>query len=183
MPATRDGTVKGCKSGVGDKLEMSYSSEFPPKGAELGHVLVVSDVAKSRDFYQEVLGASLVKEYGQNSCVLSLCGSWVLLVRVGDATDRHPHLTFTPPSDSSIVSHELTIRVPDCRAAYESLRSRGVDLLGPPVPGWQGETRCFLRDPDGHLIEISEHVGLPVPWAESKRGRKSQRSPPRPRSS
>jgi catechol 2,3-dioxygenase-like lactoylglutathione lyase family enzyme len=162
---------------------MSYSSEFPPKGAELGHVLVVSDIPTSRDFYRNVLGATLITEYGDNSCVLSVCGSWVLLIKVGDRAESPADLTFTPPSDASIISHELTLRVPDCRAAYESLVSRGVELLGPPVPGWGGETRCFLRDPDGHLIEISEHVGLPVPWPQSRRGRKGRRPPPPPRAS
>jgi catechol 2,3-dioxygenase-like lactoylglutathione lyase family enzyme len=49
----------------------------------------------------------------------------------------------------------MTIRVPDCRDAYEVLRSRGAEFLTPPVDhGW--EIRAFLRDPDGHLIEISE---------------------------
>jgi catechol 2,3-dioxygenase-like lactoylglutathione lyase family enzyme len=49
----------------------------------------------------------------------------------------------------------LTIRVPDCRAAYETLTARGADFLTPPVD-WGGEIRCFFRDPDGHLLEISE---------------------------
>lgn len=53
------------------------------------------------------------------------------------------------------MSHELTIRVPDCQAAYEILRARGARFLTPPVD-WGGEIRCFFRDPDGHLLEISQ---------------------------
>jgi len=55
------------------------------------------------------------------------------------------------------VSSELTFRVPDCRAAYETLSARGASFLAPPVD-WGGEIRAFFRDPDGHLLEISEAV-------------------------
>jgi catechol 2,3-dioxygenase-like lactoylglutathione lyase family enzyme len=49
----------------------------------------------------------------------------------------------------------MTLRVPDCQAAYEALRSRGASFLTPPHD-WSSEIRCFLRDPDGHLVEISQ---------------------------
>ena len=48
----------------------------------------------------------------------------------------------------------MTIRVPDCRKAYEILESRGATFLTPPHD-WD---RCFFRDPDGHLLEISQSV-------------------------
>ncbi len=47
------------------------------------------------------------------------------------------------------------LRVPDCHAAYEVLRSRGAAFLTPPMDRG-GEIRCFFRDSDGHLLEISE---------------------------
>ena len=49
----------------------------------------------------------------------------------------------------------MTIRVPDCAAAYETLVGRGATFLTPPVAS-EWEVRAFFRDPDGHLIEISE---------------------------
>jgi catechol 2,3-dioxygenase-like lactoylglutathione lyase family enzyme len=49
----------------------------------------------------------------------------------------------------------MTIRVPDCQKAYEILKSRGAEFLTPPV-NWGYEIRCFFRDPDGHLLEISQ---------------------------
>ncbi len=73
----------------------------------------------------------------------------------GEPTPDKPTVTFAPPPDPDTVSHQLTIRVPDCRAAYETLRSRGAEFLTPPVDRG-GEIRCFFRDPDGHLLEISE---------------------------
>jgi catechol 2,3-dioxygenase-like lactoylglutathione lyase family enzyme len=64
-------------------------------------------------------------------------------------------VTFAPPSEPNTVSHSFTIRVPDCRGAYETLRARGAEFLTEPVD-WGGEIRVFFRDPDGHLFELSE---------------------------
>jgi catechol 2,3-dioxygenase-like lactoylglutathione lyase family enzyme len=129
--------------------------EFPVDGVELTQLLVVSDMEVSRRFYQDVLGATVVREYGGTSCVLRFQGSWLLLVTGGGPTEDKPDVTFAVPSDPNLVSHQLTIRVPDCDAAYETLRSRGAEFLTPPVDRG-GEIRCFFRDPDGHLLEISQ---------------------------
>jgi len=131
--------------------------DFPTDGVEMTHLLVVSDMEKSRSFYQDVLGAKVLREYGGTSCVLNFQGSWILLVTAGGPTNDKPTVTFTPPSNPDTVSHEMTIRVPDCEAAYEILKSRGAVFLTPPV-NLGGEIRCFFRDPDGHLLEISRLV-------------------------
>jgi catechol 2,3-dioxygenase-like lactoylglutathione lyase family enzyme len=130
-------------------------SAFPTDGVELTHVLVVSDLPRSREFYRDILGATVYREYGGTSCVLKFQSSWLLLVTGGGPTRDKPTVTFAPPSDPNSVSHELTIRVPNCQATYEILRARGARFLTPPVD-WGGEIRCFFRDPDGHLLEISQ---------------------------
>jgi len=122
---------------------------------ELTHLLVVSDVKRSRDFYRSVLGADLYREYGGTSAVMRFLGTWLLLVSGGEPTADKPDVRFVAPTDAQNVSHEMTIRVPDCRAAYDVLRSRGAEFLTPPVE-YEWEVRCFFRDPDGHLLEISE---------------------------
>ena len=132
------------------------SNGFPAEGMELTHILVSNDTARSRDFHVNVLGAELYREYG-SSMVLRLLGNWFLVVEGGGPTEDKPGITFAPPPDPGRVSHSFTIRVPDCRAAYETLRGRGADFLTPPVD-WGGEIRCFFRDPDGHLFELSEAV-------------------------
>lgn len=131
------------------------SSDFPTEGVELTHLLVVSDLERSRAFYRDVLGATVWREYGGTSTVLDFRGNWILLVTAGEPTEDKPGVTFAPPADPNTVSHEMTIRVPDCRAAYEVLKSRGAEFLTPPYD-WGGEIRCFFRDPDGHLLEISQ---------------------------
>jgi catechol 2,3-dioxygenase-like lactoylglutathione lyase family enzyme len=131
------------------------NKEFPTSDMELTHILVVNNMKQSRHFYGEVLGATVVREYGGNSCVLKFQGSWLLLVTGGGPTRDKPTTTFAPPTTADTVSHAMTIRVPDCNAAYEILKSRGAEFLTPPVD-WDAEIRCFFRDPDGHLLEISQ---------------------------
>jgi len=131
---------------------------FPVEGMALTHILVVSDIERSKHFYADVLGADVYREYGGTSCVLSFLDSWLLLVTGGEPTKDKPAITFAAPRDPNDVSHAMTIRVPDCQAAYDLLKARGADFLTPPVD-WGGEIRCFFRDPDGHLFEISEARG------------------------
>jgi catechol 2,3-dioxygenase-like lactoylglutathione lyase family enzyme len=134
---------------------MPSMAEFPAEGMELTHLLVVSDLSRSVPFYRDVLGATVYREYGGTSCVLQFLGTWLLLVTGGEPTEDKPTVTFAPPADPDTASHEMIIGVPDCRAAYETLRSGGAQFLTPPVE-YDWEIRAFFRDPDGHLIEISE---------------------------
>ena len=130
-------------------------NEFPMDGMALTHILVVSDLPRAQNFYKNVLGAEIYREYGGTSCVLQFQGAWLLLVTGGGPTEDKPDVTFSPPADSNMVSHAMTIRVGDCSAAYEILRSRGAEFLTSPLDRG-AEVRCFFRDPDGHLLEISE---------------------------
>ena len=131
------------------------ATTFPSDDMELTHLLVVSDAERSKVFYRDVLGAEVYREYGGTSVVLRFLGTWLLLVTGGGPTEDKPGVTFAPPADPPVVSHEMTIRVPDCRAAYETLRSRGAEFLTPLVE-YDWEVRAFFRDPDGHLLEISQ---------------------------
>ena len=122
---------------------------------ELTHILVVSDLKRSVAWYRDILGATLTGEYGGTSAVFNYDGAWLLVVTPGGETADKPGTEFVPPPDPSKISHSMTIRVPDCRAAHEMLRARGARFLTEPhESAW--EVRCFFRDPDGHLFEISE---------------------------
>jgi catechol 2,3-dioxygenase-like lactoylglutathione lyase family enzyme len=128
---------------------------FPAEDMELTRLLVVSDIEGSRDWYMNVLGATLYREYGGSSCVLQVLGNWLLLVTGGGPTEDKPTVTFAPPDDPDRVSAELIFRVADCREAYETLTARGAEFMTPPVDRGY-EVRAFFRDPDGHLFEISQ---------------------------
>jgi catechol 2,3-dioxygenase-like lactoylglutathione lyase family enzyme len=133
----------------------TMSAEFPTEGMELTHILVVSNMERSKDFYENVLGAEVYREYGGSSCVLKFQGAWLLIVTEGGPTKDKPDTKFSVPSDIKSVSHSMTIRVKDCQESYEILKERGAEFITPPID-WGSEIRCFFRDPDGHLFEISQ---------------------------
>ena len=134
---------------------MTTQEEFPTAGMALTQILVVGDLARARQFYTEVLGATLYRESDGTSCVLTFLETWLLLVTGGGPTADKPTVAFASPRDPDHVSHAMTIRVPDCHAAYAVLTRRGAVFLTPPVE-WAGEIRAFFRDSDGHLFEISQ---------------------------
>lgn len=134
---------------------MEKTMTFPTAGVELKHLLVVSDYARSLAFYRNVLGATIVREISDTLCLLSFGGGEIMLAVGGGPTKDKPMVTFASPTDTDRVTSELVIRVPDCLATYEVLRSRGAEFLTPPVD-WGYEVRAFFRDPDGHLLEISQ---------------------------
>jgi catechol 2,3-dioxygenase-like lactoylglutathione lyase family enzyme len=128
---------------------------FPKPDTALTHILVVEDPARSRAWYTDVLGATLYREYA-GSVVLSFAGAWLLLVEGGGPTEDKPDVSLAPPTDPNLRDNLFTIRVDDCQATYDLLRARGAEFLTEPITHGS-ETRCFLRDPDGHLFEISEY--------------------------
>ncbi len=127
----------------------------PLGNSEVTTILVVADIAASKKFYIDVLGGELYREYGGTSAVIQLMGNWFLLSTPGGPTEDKPQIEFAVPSDPNNVSHSFTIRVQDCQEVYTFLKSKGVEFITPPYD-WGSEIRCFFRDPDGHLFEISE---------------------------
>ena len=131
----------------------SVPDDFPTEGVELSCFLVVSDYVRALAFYRDVLGATVVRELPGTLCVLNFRSSQILLsAPFGPTKDQ--------PADRTSVIGELTMRVPDCSAAYEVLRSRGAEFITPPVE-WGDEIRAFFHDPDGHLLEILETREVP----------------------
>src|SRR5260370_29715338 len=106
-------------------------------------------------FYRDVLGARVLRELAGTLCFLSFAGSQILLSAPFGSRSDQPVMSDPPPLDRTSVISELSIRVPDCLAAYEVLRSRGAEFLTPPFE-WGDETRAFFHDPDGHLLEIRQ---------------------------
>lgn len=129
--------------------------EFPaPKeGIVLTHFIVSDDVGRSCRFYTEVLGGELVME-GEPS-VVALANGWIIINVGGGPTDDKPTVTLETPSDLDRVTSFLNIRVADIEAIYAEWSARGAEFL--TVPKDRGrEIRCYLRDPDGHLIEVGQ---------------------------
>jgi catechol 2,3-dioxygenase-like lactoylglutathione lyase family enzyme len=125
----------------------------PKEGIALTHFIVVSDVARSRRFYSEVLGGEVVRE-GEPSMV-ALANSWIIINVGGGPTDDKPTVTLETPPDLNRTSSFLNIRVADINAVYAEWSARGAEFLAPPKEH-ATEFRCYIRDPDGHLIEVGE---------------------------
>jgi catechol 2,3-dioxygenase-like lactoylglutathione lyase family enzyme len=134
-------------------------AEFPaPKeGIVLTHFIVSKDVERSRRFYTHVLGGELVLE-GEPS-IVALANSWVIINVGGGPTDDKPTVTLEAPRDPNRVSSFLNIRVADIQALYADWSGRGAEFLTPPKDHGR-EIRCYLRDPDGHLIEVGQATGI-----------------------
>ncbi len=128
----------------------------PTEGIAITHFIVSRDVERSRRFYTEVLGGEAVLE-GELS-IVALANGWVTISVGGGPTDDKPGVTLVPPSDPEQASSFLNIRVADIAAVYELWRARGAVFLTPPIDHG-GEIRCYMRDPDGHLIEVGQLVG------------------------
>ena len=135
-------------------------AEFPaPKeGIAITHFIVSRDVERSRRFYTDVLGGETVLD-GELS-IVALANGWVSISTGGEPTDDKPTVTLTPPSDPHHVSSFLNVRVADISAVYQQWRARGAEFLTPPIDRGS-EIRCYLRDPDGHLIEVGQLVNRP----------------------
>ena len=129
--------------------------EFPaPKeGIVLTHFIVVNDVERSRRFYTEVLGGETVLE-GEPT-IVALANGWVTINVGGGPTEDKPTVTLEPPADLDRTSAFLNIRVADIETTYAEWSARGAEFLTPPQDRG-AEIRCFLRDPDGHLIEVGQ---------------------------
>ena len=130
-------------------------ADFPAltEGIVLTHFIVSSDVAKSRQFYSDVLGGETLMD-GEPT-IVALANSWIIINTGGGPTDDKPTVTLAAPTDPDRVSAFLNIRVADIAAVHADWSARGAQFLTPPIDRGP-EIRCYLRDPDGHLIEVGQ---------------------------
>ena len=128
--------------------------QFPPRdGFVVTHFLVVADQEQSRDYYRDVFGAEVLRE--RDPVILKLANSWMILNTGGGPTDDKPTVTLTTPPDPDTVSAFLNLRVADIALAHRECSARGARLLTDPIDHGY-EIRAYIRDPDGHLIEVGE---------------------------
>ncbi len=135
------------------------AGEFPaPKdGFVITQFLVVSDQDRAREFYRRVFGGEVVLE--RDPVIMQVANTWLILNEGGGPTDDKPDVTLTTPSDPTMASAFMNIRVADIAAAYRDWSARGAEFLTEPKDHGR-EVRCYIRDPDGHLIEVGQTTGL-----------------------
>jgi lactoylglutathione lyase len=127
------------------------------QGAELKFVvtntLIVRDIQRSVAFYRDVLGATVLRE-GEPT-FLRLGNIWLTINGGGGGTDDKPDVVAAPPRDPNVLSNFINLRVTDIRRYYELWSSRGAKFITEPKVH-ATEMRCYMRDPDGYLIEVGQ---------------------------
>ena len=129
----------------------------PDQSAELKLVvtntLIVADIQRSVAFYRDVLGATVLRE-GEPT-FLRLENIWLTINGGGGPTDDKPEVVASPPRDQNVLSIFLNLRVTDIKRYYDLWSSRGAKFITEPKVHAM-ELRCYMRDPDGYLIEVGQ---------------------------
>jgi catechol 2,3-dioxygenase-like lactoylglutathione lyase family enzyme len=127
---------------------------IPEDGFLVTHFLTVRDQARSRQFYAGILGGRVVAP--ESPCIIRLANSWIILNSGGGPTPDKPTVTLEPPQDPDRVSSFLNLRVADAEACYHDWKAKGAEFLTAPLDNHGWETRCYMRDPDGYIIEVGQ---------------------------
>ncbi|MBV9593336.1 MAG: VOC family protein, partial [Actinobacteria bacterium] len=77
----------------------------------------------------------------------------------GGPTPDKPDISLTPPGAGDPVSSFLNVRVADIAAFYADATTKGAQFLTEPLDR-KAEIRCYLRDPDGYLVEVGQATGM-----------------------
>jgi len=136
------------------------SYEMPPRdGISIAHFLTVADIERSARYYEKVFGARILSLGDGNAPgYLQLANIWMILNVGGGPTRDKPTVTLSVP-DPDHISSFMNFRVADIRACYQLWRSRGAEFITEPIPKY-GEMRCYIRDPDGYIIEVGQSTAL-----------------------
>ena len=134
------------------------SYEMPPReGVSIAHFLIVADIERSVRFYEKVFDGRVLSLGDAKGApgYLQIANTWLLVNVGGGPTPDKPTVTLRTPPDPDLFSSFMNIRVADIQACYDLWKSRGAEFITPPIEKY-GETRCYIRDPDGYIIEVGQ---------------------------
>jgi catechol 2,3-dioxygenase-like lactoylglutathione lyase family enzyme len=129
----------------------------PKEGFLITHVLIVADQDRSREFYRSLLGGQVLLE--RDPVIMKVANTWLTLTTGGGPTDDKPDVSLGTPADPGHSSGFLNVRVADIARAHQEWSAKGAKFLTEPKDHGR-EIRAYLRDPDGHLIEVGQVTGL-----------------------
>jgi lactoylglutathione lyase len=136
--------------GMSGNMDNAY---YPKEGFVLTHFLTVADPKRSAEFYLRIFGGEVIRR-GEPT-IIQIANSWLVFNKGGGPTDDKPALTLRTPPNLNEVSNFMIIRVADIWAYYEEWKKRGAEFLTEPKEH-ELEIRCYIRDPDGYLIEVGQ---------------------------
>jgi catechol 2,3-dioxygenase-like lactoylglutathione lyase family enzyme len=119
-------------------------------------VLVVEDVDRALGFYCGLLGLPL----GHRSGPYAQLETGVTRVAFYERTAMAETLgsELEPPSPNA-PAFELGFKVDDCDVAYDELVTAGATPAVAPADRPWGQRTAYVRDPDGHLVELAQDLG------------------------
>jgi putative intracellular protease/amidase/catechol 2,3-dioxygenase-like lactoylglutathione lyase family enzyme len=137
------------------------SYEMPPRdGISVAHFLTVADIDRSARFYEKVFGGSILSGGDSEGApaYIQIANTWLLVNVGGGPTPDKPSVTLSVP-DPDKINGFMNVRVADIQACYELWKRRGAEFITAPIPKY-GEIRCYIRDPDGYIIEVGQSTEL-----------------------
>jgi lactoylglutathione lyase len=145
----------GSSRGDEERRATMNPDDFPaPKdGFVITQFLVVSDQDRSRAFYQSIFDGLVVLE--RDPVIMKVANTWLILNEGGGPTDDKPAVTLETPPNPDRTSAFLNVRVADIQKVYREWSAKGAEFLTEPKVH-QAEIRAYVRDPDGHLIEVGQ---------------------------
>ncbi len=117
-------------------------------------MLSVADMARSRDFYERVLGGEKIYQFppeGEPGFLTLRFGETEL--GLGLLTDTPLHGRPLRPASGHRI--ELCINVADCDEAVTALGAIGAGVVTPPTDLPWGERSAYVEDPDGNLVMLA----------------------------
>ena len=114
------------------------------------------DQDRSREFYRSLFDGQVLVE--RDPVIMKVANSWLILNVGGGPTDDKPTITLSTPPDPNRTSAFLNVRVADVASIYQEWSAKGAEFLTEPKDHGR-EIRAYVRDPDGHLIEVGQSVG------------------------
>jgi predicted enzyme related to lactoylglutathione lyase len=143
-----------------ESVQIDHKSyEMPPRdGFTVTHFITVADIERSARFYEKVFDGRILSlgDSKGASGHIQIANTWLIVNVGGGPTSDKPSVTLSVPADSDKVNTFLNIRVADIQACYKLWKSRGAEFITEPIDKY-GETRCYIRDPDGYIIEVGQN--------------------------
>ncbi len=140
-------------------VEIEHKSyEMPPlDGFTVAQFITVADIDRSVDFYERVFGARILSRGDSKGApgYVQIANTWLIVNVGGGPTPDKPSVTLSVLADPDKINSFMNIRVADIHACYDLWRGRGAQFITEPKDKY-GETRCYIRDPDGYIIEVGQ---------------------------
>src|SRR5579862_9324342 len=134
------------------------SYEMPPvEGFTVTHFLTVADIDRSVVVYERVFGGRILSRGDIKGApgYIQIANTWLIVNVGGGPTPDKPTVILSVLAEPDKVSSFMNFRVADIQACYELWKSRGAEFITEPKDKY-GETRCYIRDPDGYIIEVGQ---------------------------